>query len=190
MSPQPGSWPQYWAEPPANRSGGGFARACLVIAALCSLAYAVWAFTARRGIFADFSAGRSVTIDDARTSDGIDTALLIVAGVALVGALVTWVVRRARRQASGGWDMAGLVLIVVGAVIVGLGLWLDSDVTSAATQALMGDRGAAAAVVTGAGFVVVAVGLLVCSTAVGGSRTSAARQPEPGFRGSGRPWAT
>jgi hypothetical protein len=131
---------------------------------MLSLGYTAWAWTARRGIFADFGAGRAVSSQDARTSDRIDTVALVVAGVAVLVAVVWWVVRHARRQTtSSALDRIGLGTIAVGVVTVGAGLWLSAAVTDATTQTAQGDKGVTAALVTGAGFLILALGLLLGS---------------------------
>ncbi|MGH3503941.1 MAG: hypothetical protein ACRDQA_24055, partial [Nocardioidaceae bacterium] len=76
----------------------------LGIAALLSLGYAAWAFTARRSIFADFADGKTVSSSDAKSSDNMDTIFLIVAGVVALLALAFWVFR----WVSGKSDRSGL----------------------------------------------------------------------------------
>jgi cbb3-type cytochrome oxidase subunit 3 len=174
------------------RGGGRAAKACLVIAALLSLGYAAWAWTARRGIFADFSAGRTVTSQDARTSDRIDTVALIVTGVAVLAAVVWWVLRHARRHTAGsGLDLIGWGILAVGAVTVGVGLWMSGSVTDAATQAAEGDKGVTASLVTGAGFAVLALGLLLGSAGIRSKPDAGAPEgtgyPSPGVA---QPWET
>lgn len=141
-----------------------------VVAALLSLVYAGWALTARRGIFADFSAGRSISSADAKTSDTIDVALLIVASAAVMIAIALWVWRRVRRAAN--WhalEIGGIALAVVGVATVVVGLFLAGAITDAASQAAQGDKGVTASLVLGAGFVVLALGLLLGSTVVRGT---------------------
>jgi hypothetical protein len=161
----------------------------LVVAAVVSLAYAAWAFTARRAIFADFSAGRNVTTDDARASDTIDTFLLVVAGITVVVAVALWLARLARRGTKGGsLLLTGLTLTAVGLVVVAVGIWLDGIVTNAPTQSAQGLRGVTATVVCGSGFVVLALGLLIGATVVRGP--GEAQAPTPPGPATGHPWQT
>jgi hypothetical protein len=161
----------------------------LVVAAVVSLAYAGWAFTARRAIFADFSAGRTVTTDDARANDTIDTFLLVVAGITVVVAVALWLARLARRRTTGGGLLlTGLTLTAVGVVVVAVGIWLDGIVTGAATQSAQGLRGITATVVCGSGFVVLALGLLLGAAVVRGSGEAPA--PNPPGPAMGHPWQT
>jgi ABC-type multidrug transport system permease subunit len=159
----------------------------LVVAAVVSLAYAAWAFTSRRAIFADFSAGRTVTPDDARASDTIDTFLLVVAGITVVVAVALWLARLARRRTrGGGLLLTGLTLTAVGVVVVAVGIWLDGSVANAATQSAQGLRGVTATVVCGSGFAVLALGLLLGATVVRGP--GEAQTPTPPGPATGRPW--
>jgi hypothetical protein len=162
----------------------------LVVAAVVSLAYAAWAFTARRAIFADFSAGRNVTADDARASDTIDTFLLVVAGITVVVAVALWLARLAARRGPTGGSrlLTGLTLTAVGVVVVAVGIWLDGIVTNAPTQSGQGLRGVTATVVCGSGFVVLALGLLIGATVV--RRPGEAEAPTPPAPATGHPWQT
>ncbi|MBA3310404.1 MAG: hypothetical protein H0U28_10170 [Nocardioidaceae bacterium] len=166
---------------------GVAAMVMLTLGALLSLGYAGWAFTARRGIFADFADGNAVSVDDAESSDTIDTFFLIAAGVVALLALVLWIVRKAGKQTSGGaLDLTGLALAAVGVVTVAVGLFLASGVPDADGQAAQGDKGVLAALVTGAGFAVLAIGLLVGIFAVRGSKQAGsngyAPGPTPGYQ--------
>jgi hypothetical protein len=108
-----------------------------------------------------------VSSQDARTSDRVDTVALVVAGVAVLVAVVWWVVRHARRQTTGrALDGIGLGTSAVGVVTVGAGLWLSAAVTDATTQTAQGDKGVTAALVTGAGFLILALGLLLGSAGI------------------------
>jgi hypothetical protein len=165
----PGGWPPPTSSAPASGRGGTLALVALLLAAVASLVYAVWALTARRAIFSDFSAGRFVGASDAKSSDSIDTILLIVAGVIAVIAVVLWLVRRTTHRTSGGaLDIGGLGLSILGLVIVVVGLFLASKITDAVGQPAEGDKGVTATVVIGVGFVVLALGLLIGMATVRG----------------------
>jgi hypothetical protein len=176
---QQGGWPttdQLAQTAPAR--GGTLALSALVVAALLSLGYALWALTARRGIFADFSAGRFVSSNHAKSSDATDTTILVVAGVVSLVALALWVVRRAADKTSGGGvDMSGLALSLVGVVTIAVGLFLSSKISDAAGQAAQGDKGVTATVVIGVGFLALAAGLLLGTFGVRGPRSAAAGAP-------------
>ena len=147
----------------------------LAAGALLSLVYAVWAFTARRGIFADFSHGTPVSSDHAKSSDRIDTVLLVLAGLVVIAALALWVTRMASGRTSGGaLDLGGLAAAGVGVVVVLVGLFLSSRISDGIDQAAQGDRGVTATVLTGAGFLVIAIALAVGILAVRGGRASTA----------------
>jgi hypothetical protein len=138
----------------------------LVVGGLLSLGYAAWAFTARRGIFADFADGVRVSTDDARTSDQIDTVFVIVAGIVAVAALVLWVIVKATGRSDGGVvELAGLAVAGVGVVVALVGLVLSAGVADGGSTAEQGDKGVIATLVLGAGFTLLAVGLLVGSAA-------------------------
>jgi hypothetical protein len=160
----------------------------LVVAAVMSVAYAVWAFTARRSIFADFSAGRAVTLHDARASDTIDTVLLVVTGITVVIAVILWAAHFTRRPEAGRRPQhLGFALAAVGVVVVAVGIWLDGAVTDAPTQLAQGDRGITAAVICGSGFLLLAVGLLVGAAALLGTGEAPAGDP-PVDWASRHPW--
>ena len=147
----------------------------LALGALLALTYAVWAFTARRGIFADFSNGTPVSTDDAKSSDNLDTVLLIVAGLAVVIALALWVVRKVNGKTAGGaLDLAGLIVTGVGVVVVLVGLFLSSQISDGVDQAAQGDKGVTATLVTGGGFLIIAVGLVIGILAVRGAKETSA----------------
>jgi hypothetical protein len=130
--------------------------------ALLGLGYAVWAFTARRSVFADFADGVSVSTDDARTNDRIDTAFAIVAGLVIAVALVVWVWRKVRGETSGGpLEIAGLAVSGVGVVVVLVGLVLSAGVSDGGSTIEQGEKGVTATLVTGSGFVLLAIGLLL-----------------------------
>jgi hypothetical protein len=137
----------------------------LLVAALFALGYAAWSLTARLGIFADFADGITVTREDAQASDSIDLVLvLFTSGLALL-ALATWFLA-ARRASRGTASMVGWILALAGVVVVFAGLALGSSITDAGDQIAQGERGVTACVVTGIGFAVLAVGMLVGATAL------------------------
>ena len=143
-------------------------RVLLAVAALLGLGYAAWAFTARRGVFADFADGGSVSADDARTSDTIDTIFIIVAGVLAIAALLLWIVRAAGGKTRGGaLDLGGLAVSGLGVVVVIVGLFLAGGVAEAGSTVEQGDRGVVSCLVLGAGFVVLSIGLILGIFATG-----------------------
>jgi hypothetical protein len=151
----------------------------LAVGGLLSLGYAAWAFTARRGIFADFADGVRVSTDDARTSDQIDTVFVIVAGIVAVAALVLWVIVKATgRSDGGGVELAGLAVAGVGVVVAIVGLVLSAGVADGGSTTEQGDKGVTATLVLGAGFTLLAVGLLMglAATRRASSRTSTGRR--------------
>ncbi|MGI8578786.1 MAG: hypothetical protein ACR2KG_12945 [Nocardioidaceae bacterium] len=152
-----------WAAGPDRREHGGLlALISLVLGALLALAYAGWAFSARRAVFAEFAAGRSVTSSTAASSDRVDTTLLIVAGVVAALALVLWLVRRiAGKITGGGLDNAGLTISLVGAIAVLVGLWLAGRVNDLSTQVTQGRQAMTATIVVGAGFLLLAIGFVI-----------------------------
>jgi hypothetical protein len=162
--------------------------ASLGLAALLSLGYAVWAFTARRGIFSDFASSRAVGVGEARSNDRIDTSWLIVAGVVSLVALAMWVVRT-----SGGdtkrslLDALGLTLVGVGAVVAVIGLALATRIADATDQVSSGDRGVTASLVTGSGFALLGIGLVVGLLALR-ARPHASPPPPAAVAGSYPGW--
>jgi hypothetical protein len=135
--PHPGrDWPQTWPAPIQPQRAGAGAMGCLIAAAVLSTAYALWAFTARRGIFADFSDGRAVTSSRARANDRIDIVLIVVAGIVTVIAVVWWVTHRVRRRGGSPAELGGFALTALGVVIIGVGLSLAGSVTDAAVLAV------------------------------------------------------
>ncbi len=162
----------------AKPAGSSTSQAVLVIAALLSLGYAAWAFTARRWIFAEFAAGNAVTSDDAESNDLVDTIFLAVVGVAAVIALLL-LTREMLSRAAGkrGLQLTGLIMGSLAAGVVGLGLFLVSNVADSGTQAEQGDKGVTATWVIGGGFVLLAVGLVVGSM---GIRSTTSRRSATG----------
>lgn len=158
------------------RSGGLAAMVALVTGAPLGLAYAGWAFTARRGVFADFADGNTVSGDDAKSSDTMDTIFLIVAGVVALLALGLWIARMAARRTKGGaLDIGGIALAGLGLVSVLVGLYLASTIADADGQAAQGDKGVLATLVVGGGFALLAVGLLIGVFTVRGRDTEDSR---------------
>ncbi len=147
----------------------------LAAGALLSLGYAVWAFTARRGVFADFADGNPVSTDDAKSSDTMDTIFLIVAGVVVLVAIGLWITRLVAKQTDGGgFDLAGLALAGVGVLVVLVGLFLSGGITDADGQAAQGDKGVTATMVMGGGFLLLFLGLLIGTFTVRGSGSTPA----------------
>jgi hypothetical protein len=154
----------------ARDNGALAAVIALALGALLALVYAVWAFTARRGVFADFSDGKVVSADDAKSSDNLDTFLLIVAALLVIIALALWIMRKVNDKTSGGGlELGGLVATGVGIVVVLVGLFLSSNISDGADQADQGDKGVTATLVTGVGFLIIAIGLMIGIAAVRGS---------------------
>jgi len=148
----------------------------LVTGAVVAIAYAVWAFTFRRGIFADFADGNAVSSDDAKSSDTMDTIFLIVAGVFALVALGLWIARMAARKTKGGaLDLSGIAVAGLGLVSVLVGLYLASTIVDADGQAAQGDKGVTATLVVGGGFALLAVGLLIGILTVRGRTTADSR---------------
>lgn len=168
-----------------RRASGGASRvaatAALVLAALLALGYAVWSFTGRRGIFSDFATGRAVAVTEARSNDRIDTVLLIGTGVVALLAVAWWVARKFAGQTSGRLpDDLGMALMALGTVVIVVGLVVASRVGGAVDQVTSGDRGVAASVVTGIGFLVLGVGLAMGASAVL-HRNPETSDPSPGL---------
>ncbi|MGH3506443.1 MAG: hypothetical protein ACRDO2_04470, partial [Nocardioidaceae bacterium] len=157
------AWPVTTSAPSSGSSALSLVTTILLaLGGLLGLGYAVWAFTARRGIFADFADGVSVSADDARSSDQIDTIFVIIAGLVALAALVLWVVQKAAGKTAGGaLELGGLAAAGVGVVLILVGLVLSAGVADGGTTAEQGDKGVTATLVLGAGFTVLAVGLLI-----------------------------
>ena len=146
----------------------GLARLVLLLGVLSCAGYAIWALTARRGIFADFADNRPVTLDDAKTSDRLDTVFLIVAGAIAVLALALWLVRLlSGRARSGGLTLAGFVVSAVGLVGVVVGLVMSGLVGNGGSRVDEGQDAMTAAIVTGSGFTALALGLAIGCLVVG-----------------------
>lgn len=173
-------WPPAVSAGSAPTSGAAPAvltAALLALGAVLSLAYASWAFSARRGIFQDFADGHTVSVDDAKSSDLLDTVWLLFAGLVAVIALGLWLSRMLTKKTSGGLaDTIGLIVALLGAVAVTVGLALSNGVSAAADSVSQGERGVGATEVVGGGFAFVAVGLLMGFVAVWGGRDAARRR--------------
>ncbi len=153
----------------------GLSRLLLLLGALACVGYAIWAMTARRGIFADFADNRSVSLDDAKRSDQVDTVFLIVAGAIAMIALAVWIIRLlAGRASSGGLAVAGFVISALGLACVVVGLVLSGIVGNGGNRVDEGQQAMTATIVTGSGFIAVAVGLLIGCLVIGRKR-----QPVP-----------
>ncbi len=165
---------------PATRSTPGpkparsvFARVVLALALVATVVYAVWELTARRAIFADFAAARTVTLDRARTNDRIDNVLLAIAASLAVIALLIWLVRRVRgRTAGGGLDAIGLTLWLLGGIAAAVGLLLLETVDSTGGALAAGRHAETDTIIAGIGFAVVALSLVIGLSSVGMSRRS------------------
>ncbi len=176
-------YPQPAGTPPGSASSAASPRSAgrlittiaLAVAAVLAIGYALWEFTARRGIFQNFVDGRAVSVGDARSNDRLDTTWLIVAGVVALIALALWLMRRVNGETTGGLlDNTGLVLAVLGVVVAVMGLYLASGVGDAVDQATSGQRGVNASLVIGTGFAVLAIGLVLGMLAVRGGRAAQA----------------
>ncbi len=147
----------------AERPGGSrLARILLLVAALACLGYAIWAMTARRAIFADFVDGVPVAVDRARTSDRLDTLFLVIAGALAVVALAWWLVQIiAGKAGAGGLVIFGFVVAGLGMVTVVVGLVMSGLVSDGGSRVEDGRQAVTATIVTGCGFLVLAVALLI-----------------------------
>lgn len=165
---EPGPLSHGSAPTPAAKRASASASILLGVAAVICLAYAAWAFSMRRGVFAALTWGDGVSVDSARTSDVVTTVGVVVAAVVAVAALVLWA-WRGRRSTRGSVDVlevTGLVVTLLGAAVVIVGLSVGgastgvSGVRDAAHLALVGT------LVGGVGFVIVAVGLATALVAI------------------------
>ncbi|MDX6309197.1 MAG: hypothetical protein QOI06_2243 [Nocardioidaceae bacterium] len=156
------TWPTATTTRPPGGGGTRLARLLLTVAALACLGYAAWAMTARRGIFADFADNRPVSLDHARSSDRTDTIFLVVAGALAVVALAFWLLRLASGKArSGGLAVVGFAMSVLGIACVVVGLVLSGMVGTGGSRADEGNKAATATIVTGSGFIALAIGLVI-----------------------------
>lgn len=156
----------------------GLVRLVLLLGALTSVGYAIWALTARRGIFADFADNRSVSLDDAKTSDRLDTIFLVVAAAIAVIALALWVVRlMSGRARSGALTLVGFVISALGLVCVVVGLVMSGLVGDGGNRITEGEDAMTATIVTGSGFIALAIGLLIGCLVIAQSRSSVPSSP-------------
>lgn len=157
FSPQPAA-----AERRTPPKSGRLVRLLLLLGAVASIAYAVWAFTARRVIFVDFVDNRPVSLSRAQTSDRIDTTFLIIAGALALIALGGWLLRLLSGRSHGGaMTTIGFVVSALGIACIVVGLVLSGLVGNGDSQIAQGHRAVTATVVTGCGFLALAVGLLI-----------------------------
>jgi len=176
--PQPGyaqppaapQYPQYGqpampsSYPSSGATGGGAAlsRVLLLLGAVASLGYAGWAMTARRGIFADFADSKTVSLSDAKSSDRTDTILLVIAGGLALLALAFWLVRLLGGKARGGvLTLLGFLVSLAGLACVVVGLVMSGMVDGGGSQVDKGKQAVTSTMVTGSGFIALAVGLLI-----------------------------
>lgn len=156
------TWPTDITSTGTTGGGAGLSRVLLLLGAAASLVYAIWAVTARRGIFADFADHRAVGLDHAKSSDRADTILLVIAGGLAVLALALWLIRLLGGKARGGLlTLLGFLVSLAGMVCVVVGLVMSGMVSDGATRADEGERAVTSTIVTGCGFVGLAVGLLI-----------------------------
>jgi hypothetical protein len=164
----------------STRRGAGLSRLVLLVGALASIGYAVWAFTARRGIFADFADNKTVSLSHARSSDRTDTILLIVAGGLAVLALAVWLIRLlSGRARAGALTGLGFVVSLAGMVCVVVGLVMSGTVDGGTNQVDEGQRAVTSTVVTGSGFIALAVGLLIGLLVVARRRDKTDKTAQP-----------
>lgn len=152
----------------------------LAVGALLGLGYAAWALTVRRAVFTDLADGNAVSLDDTKSSDTIDTILLVIAGLIMLAALVVWLLRRVGGRTGGGaLELCGLAAAGVGLALALVGLIMLGTVGSDGSRADLGDKAAAATLLAGVGFGVQAVGLFLGLVTVksGGSGPPSAQQP-------------
>lgn len=92
-------------------------------------------------------------------------------------ALALWLMRKLGGDTSGDLlDNLGLAFAGVGVGVAVVGLFLASRIADGADQSSSGDRGVTASLVTGSGFVVLAIGLLLGLLAMRG-RPEASQLP-------------
>jgi hypothetical protein len=130
----------------------------LAVAAVVALGYAVYALTARRGIFADLSDDPgSVSRSVAEDSDALNTILLSATLVVVVVAVALWIVALAggRGRTLLGWT--GLGVAVVGGLVAAGGGAMTSGVETASEV----DDAVTGYLLVGAGMALVAVGFVL-----------------------------
>jgi len=180
------------AQQPGSRGSGDMsgrlARLLMLLGVVACVGYAIWAMTARRGIFADFADNRSVSLDDAKTSDQVDTVFLVVAGAVAVIALALWLIRLLSGRARNGvLTVAGLVISALGLACVVVGLVL-SGLVGDGSRIDEGQQAVTATIVTGSGFIALAVGLLIGSLVVGRSGQAVRAGRADGMTGGPAGW--
>ncbi len=126
------------------------ARIIQLLAALACLVHGVASMTLRRAAYVDLGAGRG----GSASSDQLNVVLLSIASLSSLGALAVALLVLARGRGRSPASGAGLALFVVGwlVVLVGAALVAGADTQAEASTA------AAASVLVGVGFVVVALG--------------------------------
>ncbi len=156
------TWPMDTTSTESTGGGAGLARVLLLLAALASLGYAAWAMTARRGIFADFADNKAVSLDHARSSDRTDTILLVIAGALAVIALALWLIRLlGGKSRGGGLTLLGFVVCGLGMVCVVVGLVMSGMVGDGGSRVDEGKKAVTSTIVTGGGFIALALGLVI-----------------------------
>jgi hypothetical protein len=133
----------------------------LVVAAAAGFGYAGWALFHRHGIFKAFANGTSsLTVDDAKSSDNIDSVLLIVAFLIIATAVSWWILLRVGGRTSGsGLELGGFAAVTLGLILAVIGLIMSAGVSTDGTQRDEGNKAASAAILYGLGFAVIAIGL-------------------------------
>jgi hypothetical protein len=183
------TWPADPASSSSSGGGAGLSRVLLLLGAVASIGYAVWAMTARRGIFADFADNKAVSLSHAKSSDRTDTILLIIAGGLAVLALALWLIRLLGGKARGGTlTLLGFLASLAGMACVVVGLVLSGMVSDGSDRVDEGNRAVTSTVVTGAGFIAIAVGLLIGLLVVKRRRDATQDAPAPGPTPTAAPW--
>ena len=182
-----------WPAASATRTPGGggtrLTRLLLTVAALACLAYAAWAMTARRGIFADFADNRPVSLDHARSSDRTDTIFLVVAGALAVVALACWLLRLAAGKArSGGLAVVGFAVSILGIACIVVGLVLSGMVGTGGSRVDEGNKAVTATIVTGSGFIALAIGLIIGLAVVRARAEGGANRGAEGTTAASQSW--
>jgi hypothetical protein len=151
----------------------------LVVAAVAGFGYAGWALFHRHGIFKDFANGTStLTVDDAKSSDNIDSVLLLITFVIIAAAVSWWILLRVGgRTSGGGLELGGFAAVALGIILAVIGLIVSAGVSTDGTQRDEGNKAASAAILYGIGFAVIAIGLLVGAASM--RRTTAAAAAPP-----------
>lgn len=177
--------------PSSGPTGGGAAlsRVLLLLGAVASLGYAGWAMTARRGIFADFADSKTVSLSAAKSSDRTDTILLVIAGGLALLALAFWLVRLLGGKARGGvLTLLGFLVSLAGIACVVVGLVMSGMVDGGETQVDEGRKAVTSTMVTGSGFIALAVGLLIGLLVVKARPSPADAEAPGGTTTPAAPW--